>query len=670
MGSIKTKIENLRSEINQHNYYYYVLDDPIISDQEYDILYNNLKELEAKYPEFITRESPTQRVGDKLLSGFSEVVHLAPMLSLDNVFDYAEFSKFDSRIKQLLDNNKEIEYALEPKFDGLAVSLLYENGVLKQGATRGDGSVGEDITENIRTIQSIALVLKQPCPKKILIRGEVYLPKTEFERINAKAIKENTKIFANPRNAAAGSLRQLDPKIAAQRKLAFYSYGGQILEDDTKFATHIEQLDYFKSIGVRVCPLSAKVNGLAAVENYYQSILAKRASLPYDIDGVVVKVNDLILQKQLGFVAKAPRFAIAYKFPAQEATTKLIAVDFQVGRTGAITPVARLEPVKVGGVIVSNATLHNMDEIKRKDLKINDYVIVRRAGDVIPEVVKPIIPRRDLSLVKPIKFPKKCPVCKSIIYKPEDSKIARCQGGLVCKSQMIESVKHFVSRKAMNIDGMGDKLVTQLIDANLINNIADLYKLTLEELLGLDRIAIKTANNLLTAIENSKQTTLAKFIYALGIKEVGETTALNLANEFGDINSLINADQNQLEAINDIGPKVSLSILEFFLEEHNIKIIDQLIKSGISWPKKSSSNNANNLPLLNKTFVLTGTLSIPREEIKQKLINLGAKVASSVSKNTFAVIAGDKAGSKLAKAEKLNVRVISEAELGEFLGED
>ncbi len=657
------EVQKLKDELLSHNYHYYVLDDPIVPDSEYDRLFQQLKAYESQYPELCTPDSPTQRVGDKPASGFEQITHKRPMLSLDNGFSEDEINAFAKRIHDRL-GTKQIEYALEPKFDGLAVSLFYKDQVLAYAATRGDGQVGEDITHNIRTIQEIPLRLQPTAPKEIEVRGEVYMPKAGFNELNEQAIKDNLKTFANPRNAAAGSLRQLDPKITASRPLSFFTYGAYFNEGDEP-QTHALVLEALKTYGMRVCPLATTVDSLDKVYEYYQSLLNQRDDLPYEIDGMVIKVNDRDHQQTMGFVSRAPRWAIAYKFPAQEVMTQLMDVEFQVGRTGALTPVARLETVHVGGVNVSNATLHNMDEIERKDIKLKDFVIVRRAGDVIPEVVSSIPEKRQKGARK-ISLPKVCPECGSDVVQIEGEAKARCPAGLYCKAQRIEMIKHFVSRKAMNIDGIGAKLVETLVDQSMIEHVDDLYRLEPESLLGLERMGQKSVDNLMASVEHSKKTTFAKFLYALGIREVGETTARTLAASYHDVQSLSKAKASDLEQLEDIGPVVASHIVAFFAQAHNLEVIEALIEAGIEWeaPKK-----ATHTPLEGHTYVITGTMSVPREQIKEQLQHLGAKVSGSISKNTTALIAGDKGGSKLQKAEKLGVPVLDEQGLKTLLEE-
>jgi len=659
---IEKKIRELKEKINDHNYRYYVLDDPIISDYEYDQLFRNLQELEEKYPQWKTEDSPTQRVGAAPLPEFSEAVHKVPMLSLDNAFDEEELIAFNKRVLDRLKQVGDMEYACEPKLDGLAVNLRYENGYLKQAATRGDGFVGENITQNIRTVRSIPLKLRgENYPHVLEVRGEVYMPKKAFLQLNERAKKEGDKLFANPRNAAAGSLRQLDSQVTAERQLAFYAYGiGEVKEGFIPGKTHRETLEQLKNWGIPINEKNELVRGIQACEDYYEKILKIRDSLKYEVDGVVFKVNDYKLQEILGFVSRAPRWAIAYKFPAHEESTELLAVDFQVGRTGTLTPVARLKPVFVGGATVSNATLHNMDEILRKDIKIGDTVIVRRAGDVIPEVVSVILKKRPPN-AKKIILPLKCPVCGAEVDRVEGEAAARCSGGLFCKAQRKEAIKHFASRKAMNIDGLGDRMVEQLVEVGMIQTVADLYDLDVLQLANLERMGLKSAENLIEAIEHSKKTTLAKFIYALGIREVGEATAKQLAKFFKSLRVLEKTSEEDLQKVEDIGPVVAMHIHRFFHQAHNIEVIDALLKKGITWPAPISQEES--LPLQHHTYVITGTLShMTREEAKLELEKRGAKTASAVSKSTTALIAGEAGGSKLEKAKTLGIPILNEAD--------
>ncbi len=662
---IVSEAEKLRHEIDEHNYRYHVLDDPIISDSEYDVLFQKLKKLEAEYPTLITPDSPTQRVGSKPLKEFKEVKHEIPMLSLENGFSEEEVVAFDERVHQRLHTTDPIEYVCEPKLDGLAISIVYEKGKLAFAATRGDGEVGEDVTENIRTILMIPLHLRgKEFPKVFEVRGEVYISKSGFEKLNREAEKKGEKIFVNPRNAAAGSIRQLDPRITATRPLSLFCYGVGVIEGIKIPDKHSEILALIKQFGFPVNPEIKVSTGIKACLKYYEHMAEKRKKLTYEIDGIVYKVNDIDLQKKLGFVSRAPRWALAHKFPAEEVSTVIEDVEFQVGRTGAITPVARLKPVFVGGATVSNATLHNMDEIQRKDIHIGDTVLVRRAGDVIPEVVAVIKSKRPRS-AKKIHLPKVCPVCHSHIETIEGEAVARCTGGLFCRAQRKEAIKHFASRRMMNIEGLGDKLVDQLVDTKLVDHVSDVYKLTLDQLSSLERMAEKSAQNLLDELEKSKKTTLARFLHALGIRDVGEATAKELARHFGDLPDLMSANEEELQSVPDIGPIVAKHIVAFFAEKHNRDIIQQLIKSGIHWEKVA---RAKQLPLQGKTFVLTGTLkSFSREEAKEKLENLGAKVSGSVSAKTHYVVVGEDAGSKLKKAQELGIKILDEEEFKKFL---
>ncbi|HFD79290.1 MAG TPA: NAD-dependent DNA ligase LigA [Gammaproteobacteria bacterium] len=660
------RAEKLREQIRYHNYRYYVLDDPEIPDAEYDRLMRELQELERAHPELVTPDSPTQRVGAAPQEGFRQVRHEVPMLSLENAFDDEELADFDRRVRERL-GVEEIEYAAEPKLDGLAVSLLYEDGRLVQGATRGDGTIGEDITANVRTIHSVPLkLLKRDWPARLEVRGEVIISHEGFRRLNEEAEAQGHKAFANPRNAAAGSLRQLDPRVTAQRPLEIYCYGVGLVEGGSLPERHSAIMKRLRSWGLRVYRGIDVVKGLEGCIAYYRRMEHQRESLPFDIDGVVFKVDRLDYQRQLGFVARAPRWAIARKFPAQEELTRVLAIDVQVGRTGAVTPVARLEPVFVGGVTVTSATLHNEDEVHRKDVRVGDTVIVRRAGDVIPEIVSVIKERRPKG-ARPFVMPKKCPVCGSDIERIEGEAVARCTGGLYCPAQRKEAIKHFASRRAMDIDGLGDKLVEQLVDKGLIKDVAGLYELDVETLAGLERMGEKSARNLVAAIEKSKSTTLERFLYALGIREVGEATARVLAQEFGSLDALMEADEERLENIRDIGPVVARHIVHFFRQKHNREVIQRLLDAGIHWPRVRRRKWQ---PLAGKTYVLTGMLAgMTRDEARQKLEQRGARVSGSVSKKTTAVIAGEKAGSKLAKAEQLGVPVLSEDELMKLLGE-
>ena len=664
--SLLQQVQQLRQQLEQYSYQYYVLDNPTVPDAEYDNLYRQLQQLEAKHPELITADSPTQRVGAAPLSKFGQVTHSIPMLSLDNAFDTDEFQAFCKRMADRLDSNTEFSFCCEPKLDGLAVSIRYENGLLVQAATRGDGYTGEDITANVKTIRAVPLRLQgDKAPAVLEVRGEVFMPLAGFAAMNDKARAAGEKVFANPRNAAAGSLRQLDPKISAQRPLMFYAYAVGAVEDAAGVLdnqSHYQRLMQLKDWGLPVCPEIRLVTGAQAALDYYQDILSRRAALAYEIDGVVIKVSDLAQQQALGFVARAPRWAIAFKFPAQEMLTTLHEVEFQVGRTGAITPVARLEPVVVGGVTVSNATLHNQDEIDRLGIKIGDKVIVRRAGDVIPQIVSVVLEQRPDDS-RDIVFPDSCPVCGSAVERVSGEAVARCSGGLFCPAQLKESIKHFVSRKAIDIDGLGDKLVEQLVNQQLVKTPADIYSLDMAALVGLERMAEKSALKLLSAIQQSKTTTLARFIYALGIREVGEATALNLANHFTDLDKLQQASIEQLLQVADVGTVVAEHLHSFFTEPHNQQVIAALLAAGINWPLIEQQAETEQ-PLAGQTIVLTGTLtSMGRDDAKMKLQRLGAKVSGSVSNKTHAVIAGDNAGSKLAKATELNVPVWNEQQM-------
>ncbi|MEH8017976.1 NAD-dependent DNA ligase LigA [Rheinheimera muenzenbergensis] len=664
--SLLQQVQHLRQQLEQYSYQYYVLDNPTVPDAEYDQLYRQLQQLESEHPELITADSPTQRVGAVPLSKFGQISHSIPMLSLDNAFDDVEFQAFCKRMADRLDTSSEFSFCCEPKLDGLAVSIRYENGLLVQAATRGDGFTGEDITGNVKTIRAVPLKLKgSAIPPVLEVRGEVFMPLAGFASMNEKARAAGEKVFANPRNAAAGSLRQLDPKVSAQRPLMFYAYAVGSVEDPLSLLdghSHYQRLMQLKDWGLPVCPEIRLVKGATAALDYYQQILQRRADLAYEIDGVVIKVADLAQQQALGFVARAPRWAIAFKFPAQEMLTTLLDVEFQVGRTGAITPVARLEPVVVGGVTVSNATLHNQDEIDRLAVKIGDRVIVRRAGDVIPQLVSVVLEQRP-DTVRDIVFPKSCPVCGSQVERVSGEAVARCSGGLYCAAQLKEAIKHFVSRKAMDIEGLGDKLVEQLVEQQLVKTPADIYQLDMAALVGLERMAQKSALKLLAAIEQSKSTTLPRFIYALGIREVGEATALNLANHFASLELLQQAKLEQLLQVADVGTVVAEHLQGFFNEIHNQSVIAALQNAGVHWPQITQQVAAEQ-PLAGQTLVLTGTLSsMGRDDAKARLQRLGAKVSGSVSAKTHAVIAGDNAGSKLVKANELNVAVWTEQQM-------
>ena len=665
----------LRNKLNDYNYQYYVLDDPTVPDAQYDRDMQALIALEKQYPELLTPNSPSQKVGGEALTAFEQVTHDVPMLSLDNAFDETSLLAFEKRIKDRLkgdyNDNATLAFSCEPKLDGLAVSILYEKGELVRAATRGDGQVGENITANVRTIANVPLTLRvKNIPDRVEVRGEVFMPKEGFEKLNTTQRESGGKIFANPRNAAAGSLRQLDSKITAKRPLMFYAYSlGVVTPESFDLPqTHSARLEKLAEWGLPLCPeIDTALGGTGCLE-YYQRILERRDALPYDIDGVVFKVDSIELQNALGFVARAPRWAIAQKFPAQEEVTTLLDVEFQVGRTGAITPVARLEPVFVGGVTVSNATLHNQDEIQRLGVKVGDTVVIRRAGDVIPQVVSIVEAKRNGDETD-IEFPTHCPVCHSQVEKLADEAVARCTGGLICAAQRKQALKHFASRKAFDIDGLGDKLVDQLVDADLVRSPADFFTLSLGDLVGLERMAEKSASKLLGALEKAKHTTLAKFLYALGIREVGEATAANLASHFQTLEAIRSASLESLIEVQDVGDVVATHIFNFFNESHNTDVIDALLKEGIHWPEVIK-RDTNDLPLDGKTCVITGTLNeMGRSDAKARLQQLGAKVAGSVSKNTDFLVAGDKAGSKLTKAQDLGVEVWDEAALLAFLAE-
>ena len=671
-AEVLTRIQQLRKQLNSYSHQYYVLDAPSVPDAEYDRLYRELESIEKDYPDTITADSPTQKVGAPALASFSQVTHERPMLSLDNAMNNDELIDFERKVRDRLKNNLDrdtaLEFACEPKLDGLAVSILYEDGQLVQAATRGDGSTGENITLNVRTIKNVPLSLRgTDFPKRLEVRGEIYIPKAGFEKLNKDARDNDGKVFANPRNAAAGSLRQLDSRITAQRPLEFCAYSIGVVSDEFVLPNkHEAILQCIKHWGLKINSDMAVVQGIQACVDYFIEMGRKRDGLDYDIDGIVFKINDLDIQEQLGFVARAPRWAIAAKFPAQEEMTLLEGVDFQVGRTGALTPVARLKAVHVAGVMVSNATLHNMDEIARLGVKIGDTVIIRRAGDVIPQVVSVVMDRRpdDINSTADIIMPAQCPVCDSHVEKIAGEAVARCSGGLYCGAQRKEAIKHFSSRKALDVDGLGDKLVEQLVDAGLITSFDDLFHLQLSDVAALERMAEKSAKNLLNALEEAKTTTLGRFLYALGIREVGVTTAQNLADYFGFLERIQQADEATLLAVPDVGEIVAKHILSFFGEEHNQVIIEQLRKVGVNWPEAEpvSAAESAELPLAGKVYVITGTLNeMGRDDAKQYLQALGGKVTGSVSAKTDCLVAGEKAGSKLTKAESLGITILDEA---------
>lgn len=670
MQSVQDKITHLKALLHHHEYQYHVLDAPEIPDAEYDRLMRELRDLETEHPELVTADSPTQRVGAAPLTAFEQVRHEVPMLSLDNAFDEESYLAFNKRVQDRLKSSDEIIFCCELKLDGLAVSLLYENGLLVRAATRGDGSTGENITSNVRTIHAIPLRLKgDNIPARLEVRGEVFMPQAGFEKMNEEARRTGGKVFANPRNAAAGSLRQLDPRITAKRPLTFFCYGLGLLEGGEMPRSHIERLQQFKAWGLPVSDRVRLCQSADEVLAFYRQVEAERPLLGFDIDGVVIKVDSLDLQEQLGFVARAPRWAVAFKFPAQEQITTVRDVEFQVGRTGAITPVARLEPVLVAGVMVSNATLHNADEIDRLGLKIGDRVVIRRAGDVIPQVVSVVESGED---ARAVQFPTQCPVCGSDVERVEGEVVARCTGGLICGAQRKGALKHFVSRRAMDIDGMGEKIIDQLVDKEYVYNAADLFDLTAGKLTGLDRMGPKSAQNVVDALAKARQTTFARFLYALGISEVGEATAASLAAHFGTLEALMAADIDALIAVPDVGKVVASHVRNFMDEDSNREVIRLLVeKAGIHWPEvvvvKAEEIDS---PFAGKTVVLTGSLSVlSRDEAKDRLTALGAKVSGSVSKKTDLVIAGEAAGSKLAKATELGIAVIDEAEMIRLLGD-
>ena len=669
--AIEQKIEQLREQIEQYSYAYHVLDDPLIPDVEYDALFRALQQLESDHPDLVTAASPTQRIGAKPSDAFPPAEHTEPMLSLGNVFDTAELEAFETRIRDRLGDDLQIEYTAEPKIDGLAVSLMYENGVLVRGATRGDGFTGEDITENIRTIRSVPLRLQkhQDMPDRLEVRGEVFMPKKGFEKINAQAREEGKKTFVNPRNAAAGALRRLDPRETAGYPLDAFFYNATGIAKQAPIRTQFGVLQYLKQMGLKICAEAQQVSGCQGCLEYYGAILDKRAALDYELDGVVYKVNDLTSQEVLGMVSRAPRWAVAHKFPAQEAATRVADIRFQVGRTGALTPVAKLEPVFVGGATVSNATLHNMDEVNRKDVRIGDRVIIRRAGDVIPEVVK-TIPDSGTERGDPIQAPKRCPECNSEVVRTEGEALIRCSGGLYCPAQRKGVIRHFASRKAMDIEGLGTKLVDQLVDKGLVSSVKDLFHLAKEDLVELEFMGELSATNLLDAIKKSKRTTLARFIYALGIREVGEATAASLAVQFRGLEPLLQADCEALQEVPDVGPVIAENITAFFRQAHNREILSELIQAGLDLEVKPKPHQQDT-PLAGKTYVLTGRLEkFSRAEAALQLKSLGAKVTGSVSRQTTAVVAGEDPGSKVDKALSLGVEVLVEKDLLALLKQD
>ena len=654
------RVLELKETLERYNYRYHALDDPEVPDAEYDRLMLELRALEAAHPQLLTPDSPTQRVGAAPVAAFGTVKHRLAMLSLDNAFSEEEVRDFDRRIHERLGRADPISYSAEPKLDGLAVSARYEDGNYVQGATRGDGETGEDITQNLRTIKALPLKLRADPPPRVLeVRGEVFMPLAGFKRFNAEAIARGEKSFVNPRNAAAGSLRQLDPKMTAARPLDLFIYGLGIVEGAAMPPLHSATLQVLRKWGFKICPQSRVVLGADGCLDYYREIGELRAQLPYQIDGVVYKVDDLDLQRQMGFVSRAPRWAVAHKFPAEEALTTVRGIEFQVGRTGALTPVARLEPVFVGGVTVSNATLHNMDELTRKDVRVGDTVVIRRAGDVIPEVVRVLAERRVAGAAL-VALPSVCPVCGSPVVREAEQAIARCTGGRICAAQRKEEIKHFASRRALDIQGLGDKLVEQLVDRDWVRNPADLFGLQQEQLATLDRMGDKSAQKIQSAIQAARQTSLPRFLYALGIRDVGEATALALARHFGEIGALRQAPADAIERVPDVGPVVARNVAAYFQDRDNAAIVDRLLASGITWPDPAPVEA--HTALSGKTFVLTGTLeALTREAAEEAIVELGGKVSGSVSKKTHYVVAGAEAGSKLKKAQDLGVTVLDEA---------
>jgi DNA ligase (NAD+) len=666
--SAAAKVEQFSRLLEEYNYQYYVQDAPSVPDAEYDRIFKSLQQLELDYPELLSVNSPTQKVGGLALSKFEQVTHQLPMLSLDNVFDSESLNDF---MKRVMDKSTlaETAFCIEPKLDGLAVSIIYENGLLIQAATRGDGLTGENVTENVKTITNLPLRLRgENIPALLEVRGEVFMLKAGFEKLNAGLIKAGEKPFVNPRNAAAGSLRQLDSKIAAARPLAFYCYSVGIFEGELANSQY-QRIEQLKSWGLPVSTEVKRVVGEEACHEFYTNIALKRPTLAYEIDGVVYKVDDISLQQKMGFVARAPRWATAYKFPAEEAITVVENVEFQVGRTGAITPVAKLRPVFVGGVTVSNATLHNKDEIERLGILIGDTVVVRRAGDVIPQVARVVIEQRNEGLTRTIQFPETCPVCDSDVERIEGEAVTRCTGGLYCEAQRKQAIKHFASRKALDIDGLGDKLVDLLVDHKMINDPSQLFTLTPSQLASLPRMGETSAKKLVNSLQLSKHTTLARFLYSLGIREVGEATAANLASHYKTLTAIKDAGIESLKSVSDVGEIVAKHIYYFFRQEHNLEVIEQLITAGIHWPEINNVDESE-LPLLDKTFVITGSFErMSRNDIKAALQALGAKVAGSVSKKTDALVAGSAAGSKLTKATELGIEILDEESVLKLLGE-
>lgn len=670
--NIVDRIKILVHQLNDYSYAYHVKDEPQVSDAEYDALYQELIKLEQTHPDLILPESPSQRVGEKPASGFATVAHTVPMLSLDNAFDDQQLIDFEQRLKKLVSSETEIQYCCEPKLDGLAVSLRYENGLFVQGLTRGDGVAGENITSNLKTIRSVPMRLLTETPPPVLeVRGEVYMTKVGFEQLNLQAQADGAKAFVNPRNAAAGSLRQLDPTLTAKRPLVLCAYSIGYSEGWQQPDSHYDSLIKMSEWGFKINPLMSRADSIAACIEYYERLNQQRPELDYDIDGIVYKVDSLILQQQLGFIARAPRWAIARKFPAEEAITQITGIDFQVGRTGAITPVARLEPVFVAGVTVSNATLHNKDEIARLGVQIGDFVVIHRAGDVIPKVAKVLLEKRpkDSSIVT---FPNTCPVCESELEQITGEAVIRCTGGLICSAQRKQALKHFVARKAMDVDGLGDKLIDQFVDLELISSPVDIYRLIdkKDTLLNLERMGEKSVDNLLSSIEHSKNTELHRFIYALGIREVGEATARALTTHFKSLDAIMQASSDDLLTVDDVGPIVAQHIRRFFSQQVNRDIVAGLLATGLRWPEQIASQSDDEQPLAGLTYVITGSLNrFSRDELKEKLLQLGAKVSGSVSAKTNCLVAGEKAGSKLTKAQDLGIDILDETAVLELLEE-
>ena len=658
----------LREQLKRHDYRYYVLDDPQVPDAEYDRLMGELRALEAAHPELVTPDSPTQRVSGTPSAAFGEVVHRVPMLSLDNAFSDEDVAAFDRRLHERLGVEGELDYVAEPKLDGLAITLIYAQGRLEQAATRGDGVTGEDVTANVRTVRSVPHTLRPPAPPLIEVRGEVFMPLKGFERMNARARERGEKVFVNPRNAAAGSLRQLDPRISAARPLDAFFYGLGALEGAALPASQTQLLGWLGALGLPVSPEARAVRGVAGCLSYYREMGARRGALPYQIDGVVYKLESRADQERVGFVSRAPRWAVAHKFPAEEALTVVRDIEFNVGRTGALTPIARLEPVFVGGVTVSNVTLHNIDEVHRKDVRVGDTVVVRRAGDVIPELVNVVLEKRPEPLAPQVVLPERCPVCNSQVLRVEGEAVARCTGGFTCRAQRQEALRHFASRRALDIEGLGDKVVEQLVERELVRSPADLYVLTVAQLAGLERMGEKSAANLVAAIGKSKQTTLPHLLYALGIREVGEATALALARHFGTLEALMDASAEQIQQVEDVGPIVAAHVATFFSSDDHVNVINELRNKGVTWPEVARAAAGATATLAGRTVVLTGTLrSMTREEAEEALTARGAKVTGSVSKKTSFVVAGAEAGAKLARARELGVRVLDEEELRALL---